>query len=194
MITDLSYSKLNLRVEIAVESFGSTGMVYFADQMRVMKINETCLYIIDMIRRNHPIEKIEKSFADKYSLNNDRSSSDLHDILYQLIEFDIIYITSSCDDADDRCRFQQRAGIEVSLEETECYLFERESRYQVLLNGSGFEMWNKLEIPRCVSELATDQCMKHSDLSWPRSLTDTRDFIDEMVSYDFIREVEGDFE
>ena len=183
-----------LRAEIAVERFGKTGLIYFADQQRMMEINNIGLTVLECIKNNKSGPEISQSLSRFYEADQQKIKNDLETLLIDLMANEVIVLKCSHPERYNIFRYKRRNTIESFSEKDSYCLINPDSREKLKLNPTGWYLWGKLQIPRSISDLVTCQYIVFKAIDLEMCFSDTYAYCSKLVRKGFIREVDSGFE
>lgn len=185
----VSYTTVSLRDEIVFEQFPEGWLVFFADQLRILTINPLAFQILQMSVCGKSVDII----VDELSLEYDSESVDLKADVIRTIEFflfeEIVYLKYPIADRHSDSRFVRNSKIETSLGNGHIGLFFKSEKSQFLLNTSGYLLWERLHIPRRVSELVSYVMSNGPNCKPDVVCRDVETFLDFLLKKELILEV-----
>jgi len=192
-VTDHLCLDYTLRAEIAIEAFEDSGLVYFADQQKVLTVNHTCLIVLNCLKNDMETFKIIRHFKELYGVDKDCVYNDLGELIANLIDNEAISV--KCSTQNERYRYKRSNEVDVLIEENgDRYLINLKSKQRLKPNPTGWFLWDKLSIPRTIADLVTCQYAFFKVLHMNKYISDTTEYCSDLLSKGFIEEVDSGFE
>ena len=188
--------KLKISDEVAIEEFDNKSLVFLAEQLRLIEVNETARRIIENVDGRFNMQEVVKATEKNLKIESDAFYSEGIELIYSLISDGVLIPSVKINlngeiNMSENNKFMANPDVSCRVEDEDgAILFNPDNDSTQVINSIGLDIWRSVgKLPRTLSEVVSHIRDIYTDAPEDNVEKDVNDFVMDLHAKGFIGEI-----